>query len=203
MSRFTSFIHQNCLGLFLSAHFLFWEILNWIWLLQFVLNVTNNLSKISSLMTHWGLILLSYPTQKYTIRHTLVDELLSLRKQPTFRDATSGFPAKRRLRNEHRNSILMTIGWSKFSLTAQPIRSTTQIWVVTRHQYGISARISSRASFRGETSGVAKCRLFSQANELLHFPTLHLLTVHFFDKNQNTCLNVLYPTQYYYTPYFG
>ena len=30
------------------------------------------------------------------------------RKQPTFRYATSGFPAKWRLRNERRNSILMT-----------------------------------------------------------------------------------------------
>ena len=32
----------------------------------------------------------------------------SLRKQPIFPDATTGFPAKGRLRNEHRNSILMT-----------------------------------------------------------------------------------------------
>ena len=32
----------------------------------------------------------------------------SLRKQPTFRNATTGFPAKRRLRNEHKNSILIT-----------------------------------------------------------------------------------------------
>ena len=32
----------------------------------------------------------------------------SLRKQPTFGDATTGFPAKWRLRNERRNSILMT-----------------------------------------------------------------------------------------------
>ena len=31
----------------------------------------------------------------------------SCRKQPTFRDDTSGFPAKWRLRNERRNSILM------------------------------------------------------------------------------------------------
>ena len=31
----------------------------------------------------------------------------------------------------------------------QPIRSTTQIWVVIRHQYGISPQ----TSFRGETSG--------------------------------------------------
>ena len=44
----------------------------------------------------------------------------------------------------------------------QPIRSTSQIWVVTRHQYGISALVS-RTSFGGETSGsVAKCWLFSQ-----------------------------------------
>ena len=32
----------------------------------------------------------------------------SLRKHPTFRDTTTGFPAKWGLRNEHRNSILMT-----------------------------------------------------------------------------------------------
>ena len=37
----------------------------------------------------------------------------------------------------------------------------------TRHQYGMSALVS-HASFGGQTSGsVAKCRLFSQANELL------------------------------------
>ena len=45
----------------------------------------------------------------------------------------------------------------------QPIRSTTQMWVVTRHRYGISALVS-QTSFGRETSGsVAKCRLFSQA----------------------------------------
>ena len=48
----------------------------------------------------------------------------------------------------------------------KPIRSTTQIWVVKRHQYGISALVS-QTSFREETSGsVAKCRLFSQARVL-------------------------------------
>ena len=46
------------------------------------------------------------------------------------------------------------------------IRRTTQIWVVTRHQYGIFALVS-QTSFRGETSGsFTKCRLFSQAVEL-------------------------------------
>ena len=34
----------------------------------------------------------------------------------------------------------------------QPIRSTTQICLVTRHQYGISP-IVAQTSFRGETSG--------------------------------------------------
>ena len=49
---------------------------------------------------------------------------------------------------------------------AWSVRSSTQIFVVTRHQYGISALVS-QTSFRGETSGgVAKCRLFSQATRV-------------------------------------
>ena len=44
----------------------------------------------------------------------------------------------------------------------RPIRSTFQIWVVTCHQYGISALVS-HTSFRGETiGGVSKCGPFSQ-----------------------------------------
>ena len=67
---------------------------------------------------------------------------VSLRKQETFGDATIGFPAKWRLRNERRNSILMTrhgayLGsasdWScRVGNLIQPIRISTQIWVVTR-----------------------------------------------------------------------
>ena len=53
---------------------------------------------------------------------------------------------------------------NQISHGARPIRSTTQIWVVTLHQYGISA-LASQTSFGGQTSGsVAKCGLFSQAN---------------------------------------
>ena len=45
----------------------------------------------------------------------------------------------------------------------QPIRPTTQIWVVKGHQYGIFVLIS-QTSFCMETScGLVKCRLFSQA----------------------------------------
>ena len=59
----------------------------------------------------------------------------SLRKQPTFGDATTCFPAKWRLRNEHKNSVLMTrhspdlgsaYDWlNQISHSARPIRSTT------------------------------------------------------------------------------
>ena len=46
----------------------------------------------------------------------------------------------------------------------EPTRSTTQIWVVTRHQYGISVLVS-QTSFDGETNGsVVKCQLFSHAS---------------------------------------
>ena len=52
---------------------------------------------------------------------------------------------------------------NRISHAVRPIGSTTQIWVVKRHQYGISALVS-QTSFDGETSSsVAKCRLFSQA----------------------------------------
>ena len=97
--------------------------------------------------------------------------LNSLRKQSRFGDTTTGFPRKW---NKGRNSILMTrhypdlgsaCDWScRVGNLIQPIRGTTQIWVVTRHQQGISALVS-QTPFGGKTSGsVAKCRLFSQAS---------------------------------------
>ena len=46
----------------------------------------------------------------------------------------------------------------------QSIRSTTPIWIVTCHQYGISWLILRR-SFCGESNGCdAKCQLFSQTS---------------------------------------
>ena len=51
----------------------------------------------------------------------------------------------------------------------QPIRSTTQIWSVMHHQYGISVLVA-QMSFRRETSGgVEKCRPFSQARKITNF----------------------------------
>ena len=46
----------------------------------------------------------------------------------------------------------------------QYIRCTTQIWVVMRHQYEISALVSQMSICRETSGGVTKCRLFSQAN---------------------------------------
>ena len=68
------------------------------------------------------------------------------------------------LMTRHYPDLVSASDWLKqISQAARPIRSTTQVWVVTRHQYGISALVC-RTSIRGETvGGVAKCRLFSQA----------------------------------------
>ena len=82
----------------------------------------------------------------------------SLRKQPTFREVATWALAKRRLSNERRNSILMTrlypdLGsasdWLKeISLAAQPIRSTTKIWVVhVISMAGISALVTQTSRF--------------------------------------------------------
>ena len=69
-----------------------------------------------------------------------------------FHVATTGFPAEWRLRNECRNSILMTRHFSDLSRPSdwfsregnllQAIKSTSQIWVVTCHQYKISSLVS-------------------------------------------------------------
>ena len=66
------------------------------------------------------------------------------------------------VRIEEGNSSGNNYSVKQISLAAQPIKSTTQIWVVTRHQYGIFVLVS-QTSFRDETSdGVEKCRLISQ-----------------------------------------
>ena len=50
----------------------------------------------------------------------------------------------------------------------RPIRNTTQIWVVTSHQY-VSFSVIRQKSFRGETSDDAvRCQLFSQIKGLLN-----------------------------------
>ena len=57
--------------------------------------------------------------------------------------------------------------WLKRAGTSfQPIRSTTKIWVVTRHQYGISALVTQTSFCEGSNGNLAKRQLFSQAKRL-------------------------------------
>ena len=83
-------------------------------------------------------------------------------------------PAKWRLRNERRNFKLTTRHYPDLGSASdwscgvgnllQPIRSTAQIRVVTRHQYGISALVS-QTSFRGIPAVASgECRLFPQVD---------------------------------------
>ena len=90
------------------------------------------------------------------------------------------FPSKWHLRNERRNSILMMCHYP----AAWPIRSTTQTWVVTHHQYWISALVS-QTSFGGETIvSIAKCWLFSQANKI---PVVEILWIKVQQKIELDC----------------
>ena len=99
----------------------------------------------------------------------------SLRKQTSFCVTSNGFPAKWRLGNKSRNSILMTHHYQKLGtatdwlccfwnfLLLNQSEALPQIWVVTSHQYGISVLVS-QMSFHGEiVSGTAECHLFCQA----------------------------------------
>ena len=59
-------------------------------------------------------------------------------------------------------------GWlNQISHSARPIRSTTQMWVVTRHQYRISALVSQTSFGRETCDRVAKFWLFSQASSVV------------------------------------
>ena len=79
-----------------------------------------------------------------------------------------GMTSEKRAQEFHTDDVSLPRSGQCFWLVevnfVPPIRSTTQMWILTGHQYGISALVS-QTSLRGETSGgVAKCRLFCQAN---------------------------------------
>ena len=67
-----------------------------------------------------------------------------------------------------------------------------RIWVVTRHQYGISA-IGPKMSFRRETSSdVMKCRLFSQDTQVNNLKQNGGSGVYQFSGPQSLCLWLCY-----------
>ena len=117
---------------------------------------------------HWPCILIQLWTALWPWSFCLINLqriarwVLALRKQPTFRDTTPGFPTEWCLRNEQRNSDKLithqyranwalgsVYNWLSHKGTLhQSIRSTTQIWEVT------FCRVTSE--------GIMKCWLFSQ-----------------------------------------
>ena len=90
-----------------------------------------------------------------------------LRERPIFWDALVSL-SEDRARKFHTDAVLLHRLWLCFWLVEnllQPIRINTQIWVVTRHQYGIFALVP-HASSLGNHWWPRKtwwCRLFSQA----------------------------------------
>ena len=126
---------------------------------------------------------------------------VSLRKQPTFRDATTGFPARNNVWETtaetcHYLDVGSDSDWSnREGNVLQPIISTTQIC----HQYGISVMfvIVSQTSFsRGETSGdVPKCQVFPQARAMygIYLLSLKIFHLHFFAWLRNYfCFHVFF-----------
>ena len=59
----------------------------------------------------------------------------------------------------------------------QPIRSTSQMWLLVRHQCEISALVPPMSFCRKTSGGFAKYQLFSEAKEILVF-ALQLFTGH-------------------------
>ena len=66
----------------------------------------------------------------------------------------------------HHPDLASASDWSlRMGILLQPIRSTTQIWVVKRHQYRISSLVSHTSSRVGISGGVVKRLLFSIYNK--------------------------------------
>ena len=103
----------------------------------------------------------------------------SLRKQPTFHKVATWAPAKRCLRNKteirywwHVSTqilVVLLLGWIFF----QSIRSTTKIWVETRHQYGISAPVTQTSFCEGSCGDFVKRLLFLRLWRLLYTVEYH------------------------------
>lgn len=89
-----------------------------------------------------------------------IKHFCSLREESTFPDAITGFPATWRPTNGRSNSMRITRHYpdlgsgsvllKQISHPDRTIRSTTRIWVVTRHQWGISSLTVSRTTSRKE-----------------------------------------------------
>ena len=122
---------------------------------------------IDSLRKRKKIARLGWHTLSVAIRYTTQEKTAAiLRRYHLF---PREMKSKKRAQKFHTDDVLVPRSGKFLWLNEpnfQPITSTSQIWVVTHHQYGISALVS-RTSFCGETSGgVAECKLFSQAYDV-------------------------------------
>ena len=123
-------------------------------------------------------------------KHSLNFNFLCLRKQPTFGDATTGFPTKWRLRNKRRNSILMIHHYTDLCSASDWLNQISHMARLEalprrKHYQDLGSDASSVLNFCvhfsdviwRETSGsVTKCWLFSQAIISFVFSLLLLLS---------------------------
>ena len=142
-----------CIKTRLGAQLFLWKWVLFAWEWKII-----SISKVEHLTSFWyrgpgelgiGLLPRSPPStmhKKLSRRHK-VDVFQSQTWNSCARSWQFALPFTAWVRNR-RWRVMLLIGWSKFPAQARPIRSTTQIWIVTRHQYGISSLVP-----------FAKCRL--------------------------------------------
>ena len=111
------------------------------------------ITKVSDFIKKLSITLTSATEQMWTTRQKNIGKGAAVlcrkycfpcrRKQPTFLDATTGLPMTSRLRNEHKNSIVMTllIGW-KYGSSNQNHRpdlgsDAQSIWNFYAHSSGV------------------------------------------------------------------
>ena len=95
--------------------------------------------------------------------------LTCLRKQPSFLDETTGFPAKWHLRIERRIPYWWCITTQIYFLFGTANQKHYPDLVLTPHQYGMFVLVSRMSFHRVTSDGITKCQLFSQANLHLAF----------------------------------
>ena len=106
---------------------------------------------------------------------------VSLGKQLMFWNAITDFPAKWWLNLHTVVCYYLDLGsasdwWCFEGKLLQPIRSFTQMWAVTGHQYEISAVIPQTLCHRETSDGITKCQLFSQASIFLNRTIIYYRT---------------------------
>ena len=109
-------------------------------------------------LMHWSFILTVWLLRLRIVSFQKMLWLDSLRKQPTFCNATTGFHLKWCLGNEHRNSILKTDQYPDQGSASDSLAEAN-----------FPGSMSLRHHFAGKPVVSVKCWLFSEASDWLVF----------------------------------